>query len=498
MTNTAGRLERRRSRWLSAPALLAFAATASAAPPVLLPLILSRDPSGVMATYKGDGLIDTRNAFFRSLGTNGRSCATCHDLRQAMSFTPEAARLRYDATQGGDPLFARVDGANCRNVSRHDRAGHSLVLENGLIRIGVQIPEAAEFSISVVSDPYGCALESDPATGRVTASVYRRPLPSANLGFLSAVMWDGRETGSALDNGATFVMNLREDLIHQAIDATLGHAEARAAPTEAQLNEIVDFELALSSAQLADSRAGMLIAGGAMGGPFALAQQEYYPGINDSLGQNPTGAAFSPLVMQLFDTWANADADRYDELASAKADIAAGERLFNTAPLTISDVRGLNDNDAIGRPTSFVGTCTSCHDAPNVGDHSLPLPLDIGVGHSQLPGTESDPAIAAAIAKLDVPNLPVFLIQGCPNPFNPGRPASFYTTDPGRALITGRCRDLDRVKGPVLRGLAARAPYFHNGAADDLRQVVDFYDQRFQMDLTEKQKNQLAAFLTSL
>jgi cytochrome c peroxidase len=49
-----------------------------------------------------------------------------------------------------------------------------------------------------------------------------------------------------------------------------------------------------------------------------------------------------------------------------------------------------------------------------------------------------------------------------------------------------------------LRGLAARAPYFHNGAAANLRQVVNFYDQRFQMALTERQKAQLVAFLSAL
>lgn len=456
------------------------------------------DPTGRIATSKADGPVDTSNAFFQNLGTNGRSCATCHEAAQAMSFTPAAARQRFEVSRGKDPLFASVDGANCRNVARRDRAGHSLILNNGLIRVGLAVPANAEFSIAVVSDPYGCALQTDAATGQVVASVYRRPLPTANLGFLSAVMFDGRETVAPLSSGTTFGANLRTDLLHQALDATLGHAEAAVTPTDAQLNEIVDFELALTTAQIADNRAGMLSAAGALGGPLNLAQQEYYPGINDSLGQEPTGTAFSPVIMQMFGAWAQ-PARRIDEdRRRARADIAAGEQIFNAAPLTISDVRGLNDNSAINRPTSFVGTCGSCHDTPNVGNHSLPLPLDIGTSHAVLPGTESDPAIAAALTELEMPNLPVFLIQGCPNPFNPGRPASFYTTDPGRALITGHCSDVNRVKGPILRGLAARAPYFHNGAAADLNQVANFYNQRFQMGLTERQKRQLVAFLNSL
>jgi cytochrome c peroxidase len=53
-------------------------------------------------------------------------------------------------------------------------------------------------------------------------------------------------------------------------------------------------------------------------------------------------------------------------------------------------------------------------------------------------------------------------------------------------------------QGTILRGLAARAPFFPSGAAADLREVVEFYNQRFQMALTETQKRQLVAFLRTL
>jgi len=126
------------------------------------------------------------------------------------------------------------------------------------------------------------------------------------------------------------------------------------------------------------------------------------------------------------------------------------------------------------------------------------VPLDIGTSHSVLPSMEGDPRVAAALSELSMPNLPVYLINGCPDPANPGRTASFYTSDPGKALVSGKCSDLNRIKGPILRGLAARAPYFHNGAAADLAQVVNFYDKRFQMRLTPQQKSDLAAFLAAL
>ncbi len=69
---------------------------------------------------------------------------------------------------------------------------------------------------------------------------------------------------------------------------------------------------------------------------------------------------------------------------------------------------------------------------------------------------------------------------------------------PAARLITGNCADIGKVKGPILRGLAARAPYFHNGSASTLLDVVNFYDQRFGIGFTEQQKTDLVNFLNSL
>jgi cytochrome c peroxidase len=115
---------------------------------------------------------------------------------------------------------------------------------------------------------------------------------------------------------------------------------------------------------------------------------------------------------------------------------------------------------------------------------------------------ESDPLIANGVSQLSFPDLPIFKITGCPNPFqDPSQPVTPYvilTTDPGKGLVTGLCSDVSRTKGPILRGLAARAPYFHNGAASNLTELIEFYNQRFQMNLTRDEKQELIAFLNSL
>jgi cytochrome c peroxidase len=463
------------------------------------------DPTGVLQTINANGHTNTNGAFFQSLGTNGRSCSTCHVADQAMSISPPQIRERFAQTRGRDPLFAAFDGANCPSGKPADSAAHSLLLSHGLIRIPLPMPANPQFTVTVVHDPYGCALVADPKTGVLTLSTYRRPLPTANLRFLSTIMFDGRESPAgattALGTISTFPANLNRDLTQQAIDATLTHAQATRAPTSQQLADIVSFEMGMFTAQIYDRSAGDLHAHGALGGARNLVVEEtYYPGINDVLGADPFGIAFDDTSMTLFAAWENGgNPEDYERGSShsreARSDIAAGEVLFDTAPLTISAVRGLNDNIKLGN--SFKGTCTSCHDTPNVGNHSLPLPLDIGTGHTPRAGLETDPNIQRAIAELNEPDLPIFEVKGCNSPF-PGQTVSFYTTDLGKAMITGLCSDVNRVKGPILRGLAGRAPYFHNGAAATLLQAVNFYNERFSMNLTEEQKHQFVAFLNSL
>jgi cytochrome c peroxidase len=486
---------------------LCLAAAASAMMiPSLFPFL---DPTGVVSTYNANGPIDESTPFFQSLGTNGRSCASCHVVGNAMGLSTQNIQQRFLVTRGGDPLFAAFDGANCPNTGSNDPATHSLLLKNGLIRIPIQLPATAQFSIRAAVDPYGCAVVTDPISGLQTVSVYRRPLPTTNLRFLSTIMFDGRETIAPLNNSQTFQANLVTDLMHQSVDATTGHAQATVPPTTEQQTAIVTFELGLFSAQLADNHAGLLNQHGALGGAQNLSAANYYPGINDTLGADPTGAAFNPAGFTLFSSWENLQAENKGGrgLVAAREQIAAGEKLFNSRALTITSVRGLNDNPALATAlgvslpiASFPGTCTTCHDTPNVGDHSLPLPLDIGTGHDA--AQESDTQIANGLAQLSFPGVPVFEITGCPNPFaTPGQPVEpyvIYTTDPGKGLVTGLCGDVNRIKGPVLRGLAARAPYFHNGAARDLNELLDFYNQRFQMNLTDEEKSQLIAFLNSL
>lgn len=429
------------------------------------------NPSGVQRTITLDGTpLSENGAFFRSLGTNGRSCASCHVPSTGWGITPDELQDRFDATDGLDPIFRTVDGSNSPlekvNTVKQRRQAYSMLLSKGVIRVGLPIPANAEFALEKVDDPYGYASAKE-------LSLFRRPLPSTNLLYLTAVMWDGRESFAPMGTApisvtATQEQNLDtliDDLMHQANDATTGHAQGNPIDNQTAL-DIVSFEMNLATAQVYDNAAGSLTAKGALGGPENLRNQPFYVTINDVLGADVMGVPFNPLAMTLYDAWAGANNDQ-------RASIARGAALFGSKPIKIKNVGGLND--ALGIKV-IQGTCTTCHDAPNVGDHSTPLPIDIGITD----------------ASRRTPDEPLYTLR------NLTTGEKRKTTDPGRALLTGKWADIGKFKGPILRGVAARAPYFHDGSAAELGDVLDFYSDRFNIDFTDQERADLIAFLNSL
>ena len=463
----------RSRRWITGVALVTTAmvaaiatAYAASATPGRAGGLTFPNPSGVAGTV-GLHEADAGNPFFQELGTNGRTCATCHQPAQGWSITPAELRDRFERTDGLDPIFRTNDGSNCEGADvstiRARRRAFSLLLQKGVIRIALDVPGRAEFDMLEVDDPYRCG---GPLTA---ASVYRRPLPSANLRFLSAVMWDGRQS--------TPGQAIRDGLIAQIVDAVTGHAQG-VPPTPAQVHSVLDFELRLFATQVADRSAGSLTEGAARSGPDTLTREPFCIGINDPIDMLPSmpgscagpSGGLNPFVFTLFRGWTNSGSP-YREA------IARGEAIFNTRPFVIDNVPGLNGRpeDPVRRPI-ISGTCTVCHDTPNAGNHSVPMALNIGV----------------ADALRRTVDMPLYTLR---------RRATgevVQTTDPGRAMVTGKWNDIAKFKGPVLRALAARPPYFHDGSAATLADVIEFYDTRFQARFTKQEMADLIAFLKAL
>jgi len=431
-------------------------------------LTASRDGFGQLRTFTTSGAFDLENPFFKDLGTNGRTCFTCHRPDQGWTITPEDVQRRFVESDGLDPIFRVNDGSNCENADistlQKRRSAFSLLLSRGLIRVGLEVPPGADFTVDEVDDPYGCYAP------QTSVSMYRRPLPATNLKFLSAVMWDGRESSPTT--------TILEDLAQQADDATMGHAQAARHLSDQERQTIVEFEMALFTAQAVSSDAGPLRAGGANGGPIALSAQPFFIGINDPVGLNPTGAPFDRRAFGVFDAWTSAS-DAPSDIRQARRAVARGQEIFNTRPIVIAGVAGLNNQtfpSGVTVPDPFTGTCTICHDTPNAGNHSVKAPLNIGL---------TDTARRTA-------DMPLYTLRRV------STGDTVRTTDPGRAMITGKWEDIGKFKGPILRGLAARAPYFHNGSAATLEDVIDFYESRFNLGLSPQERSDLLAFLRAL
>ncbi len=448
--------------------------------------------SGFATTVSTAGKIDLSNEFFQDLGTNGRRCVSCHLPTAGWAITPEQTRAIFDATNGGEiddslglgAIFRTNDGSNSpeADVSTLEarRSAYSMLLTRGLIRVSMPVPTGAEFELANVDDPYGHSSAAD-------LSMFRRPLPTTNLKFLSTVMWDGRETVPG--------QTIHFDLSNQSSDATTGHAQGDPL-TDAQREAIVQMETKLFTAQVSDNKAGSLSAVGAQGGPTPLITQDFHIGINDNfgdcidadntgcrvvgapLGSGTRGAAFTPNVFTIYNAWSS-------NSTAARRAVARGQALFNTRLINISGVSGLNDEAAFGNPANVPGTCTTCHDTPNSGNHSVVAPLNIGLVDESV----------------RTPDMPLYTLRCSAVGVANGACTAGQTkkvTDPGRAMISGKWKHIGRFKGPILRGLAARAPYFHNGFAADLGAVVDFYNTRFGMNLTAQEKSDLVAFLRTL
>jgi hypothetical protein len=443
------------------------------------------NPTGIGTTFNTTGGVDFSGDFFQNLGTNGRRCVSCHVPTSGWSITPPQLQLLFDLTGGGQiedglglsAIFRTNDGTNSPNADvstmAKRRQAYSMLLSKGVIRIGLPMPANAEFTLIDVQDPYGFASANQ-------LSLFRRPPSTANIAVLTTVMWDGRE--NVLDAPLTF------DLGNQATDATTTHAQGSSL-TAAEESNIVSFETENYFAQEYDFSSGDLTAAGAKGGANIVPTIPFHVGINDNFGDcddpaceligAPLGtgfrdAPFNPIVMTLYQSWATLTGRNYN---ANRAAVARGETLFNTFPINISGVGGLNDNPAFGSPANLVGGCVTCHDAPNLGNHTVAAPLNIGLA--------DDP-------RFITPDLPLYTFR------NNTTGAIKQVTDPGRGLITGKWINLGEFKGPILRGLAARAPYFHNGFAKDLDAVINFYNTRFNMGLTTQQHNDLVAFLRTL
>ena len=495
-----------------------------------------------LRTISSTGTIDRRNAFFRPLGKQyATTCEHCHFASDGWGVSAEHIRQLFNTTQGKHPIFtppsandfhAAVALNSDTNADR--QSAYSLLLDKGdaLVRRNFD-QNAADFTIVAVVDPslpagmHSIAIHDD---GRIVRAgtvasmraipgaaylqytaednggtpqiwIHRRPLPTTNFRFLTTVAWDGQDTRQGPNPASRSV----RDGVFDVAKATIRGRETSGSLVAADGHKYTDPELTTLSNQITDFMFSLVTAydslpggiglgvKGGNGGAMTLSRQPFYFGINDTLqgdlAVSDSGevklknAPFNPIAFTLYDAW-------HDDRDETHASIERGQALFNAQRLTIDKVGGLNGatitlpdgSSTTGPAGAFRGSCSTCHNAPNVGDHSTRLPINIGV-------SEKAPV---RFGRARVADLPLFVLRRKTDG------AIVQTTDPGRAVISGRFAHIGQFKGPILRAVASHPPFFHNGMAATLEDVVDFYGIRFKGDFTARERQDLVTFLKAL
>ncbi len=289
-------------------------------------------------------------------GGNGRTCATCHTVETG-TISPAQVQALY-ASDPSAPLF--------RSTDSDDGAGndYTRLLEHATVRVRIALPA-------------GVTLMSDPSA---TSVVLNRSVPTTinTPGLDPVLMWDGRAPS----------------LTAQALDASLGHAQATVTPTDNQLALIAEFE---------------------QGAGFFS---------SDTLWQYSQGGDTPTLPPAVTESEQR------------------GRRFF---------------------VDSFFGICGQCHGGPMLNETTTFSGLGVGTRFQTVSvsefNTQGNPSYDFAF----------------PDPENPGETVTITSPDPGRALITGDIRDVNKFKIPTLWGISKTAPYFHDNSANTLEELMDHY-----------------------
>lgn len=405
----------------------------------------TRNRAGIAEAYSPLGSLahlEATNPFFADLGTNGRTCASCHGFEGG--WTTSHAQKLWDDSRGTDPLFmATFDIGKCAesdiSTKKKRKRAMELTLERGSVRAGMtRVQPTAEFEVTMVEDPYNCDI-----TNLTQFYGYRKPNPLTGVSQKTSVTW---APGPQPD--------MRAALKGFFVGATQLHSATTYVPTVEEQEEATDFMLYNYFAQIVDEDAGRLDDDGARGGPVELANQEWFVGINHA----STGTT-TRKVFDIYDAWI--DEDHHSpwwkrKQAKARALIAEGQEIFNF------------------RENANGGTCSGCHNSPNVGTRSVYQLFDV------------------KIVDVDDPELPRVHLR------NKTTGETRIVNNLGRAAATGLWSDVGMMAVPPLRGLSSRGPYFNSGQAKTLKDVVRHYDRAFDWNLTHREREALAAFLAAL
>jgi cytochrome c peroxidase len=420
-------------------------------------------------------------------GTNGRSCATCHVAADNFTLTPAHVQKLLE-TNPDDPLFNKLDA--------DDPNATPLTFEHlkkGLVRVILDLPD----NMDLIDAAGNVTTPADR-----TVSVWRAVPSVVNAAITAPFQYDGRAAS----------------LQDQAQGAILAHSEGRATP-RAELDKIADFQ----NSQFSSGRARFVAKELARG-----VEREDVPDVDARMHLTRSERRGRELYNQACEVCHGGPAK--NQIVDREIhDLAFGTikpdgNLLYTVPATTPPTPVLSsnpDNEFLNLGFAFL-TQLAQFGFPGIFNATVEFPryryrfYTDGTRSQQLvdlpppPQLASDDPAAAFSPKLDADGNPIV---------GPNLLPQFFSTDPGRAAITGQPIDFEAFDMPPLRGVAKTAPYFHDNSAETLKDAVDFYS-RFILQVftplnlppvnppeteggppesfTPKQKRDLLAFLNRL
>lgn len=385
--------------------------------------------------------------------TNGRSCATCHVSKDNFTLTPAHVAQLFEENPN-DPLFNAIDA--------DDPTAETLTFEHlkkGLVRVWLTLPD----NVDLIDEAGNVITPSDRKL-----FVWRGVPSIADSALTAPYQLDGR-------------VGTLED---QAQGAIVGHSQGGEVP-RSELERIAAFERSVFTSSRARTVADHLARGVA---PADV------PDVEGELTLSPEeqrGKKVYEAICAACHAGANkatiVDRDVHDlAFPALKPDGTVVFEVPATDPPTpVLAAQPNNEFLNIGSAyEAFLGQLDA--DAKSfTKDLSFPnyryrfytdgsrtvIAADLPPAAPPFDGDGGDVGDGGGIAnELDSDGNPIT---------GPNFAIQFFSTDPGRSMITGSPNDFEGFDVPTLRGIAKTAPYFHNNAAENLEVVVDLYSDHF-------------------
>jgi cytochrome c peroxidase len=377
-------------------------------------------------------------------GSNGRSCATCHVLEEDTTLRPDSVRARLEANPD-DPLFDRLDAddpdADVLSFAH---------LEKGLVRVALPLPPNMD-----VIDLDGNVITP---TDR-TLFVWRGVPTIANTAITGPYQLDGRAAS----------------LEAQAQAAIEGHSQGPQVGPQ-RLAQVADFQRRTYSSARAWFVAELLEFGFplneipipedfmSLSASEKRGRQVYDTACRACHGSASTDRIVDRDVHDLFFAELGPDGNVRFEVSAERGPVAV--------PLAQPENEFLNVGFGYASYLGQVGLLDAFNADVELPRYRFRFYTD---------GTRSQavtdlPPVPATQSGDPLDLRPALDERGAPI-VGPNRAPQLFSTDPGRAAISGDPADFEAFDVPQLRGIARTAPYYHDNSHETLTDVIDSYSR---------------------